>query len=198
MCRPRIEIVGNPARSEKARLMHRAGLVVGRIVVSLSMLATSVAGPRFLYASRAEQSASSNGSKSQQHTAPREANGQTKSQDPVPVGTAMRSITLTFDYDFTKTPACSDKVKKQCVAKFSVYDISGDKPYLLFSAPVPDGAQGLVKAITATSPRMLFAVGKHRIAVSAQAPDGKESAPRDCKTIIEIKAADRGDASGTH
>jgi hypothetical protein len=110
----------------------------------------------------------------------------------------MHSITLTFDYDFAKTPACSDKVKKQCVAKFNVYDISGDKPYFLFSAPVPSGAQGLVKGITATSPRMLFAVGKHRIGVSAQEPDGKESAPRDCKTIIEIKAADGGDASASH
>jgi hypothetical protein len=146
--------------------MHRAGLVGDLIVVSLLMLATSVAGPRFLYAS--------------------------------PAGAAMHSITLTFDYDFTKTPACSENVKKQCVAKFSVYDISGDKPYFLFSAPVPDGAHGVMKGITATSPRMLFAVGKHRIAVSAQQPDGKESSPRDCKTIIEIKAADRGDASGTH
>jgi hypothetical protein len=177
--------------------MHRSRLVGDLIVVLLLMLATSVAGHRFLYASRAEQSASSNGSKSQP-AAPQEAKGQTKSQEPVPAGTAMHSITLTFDYDFTKTPACSDKVKKQCVAKFSVYDISGDKPYFLFSAPVPDRAQGLVKGITATSPRMLFAVGKHRIAVSAQEPDGKESAPRDCKTIIEIKAADGGDASASH
>jgi hypothetical protein len=177
--------------------MHRAGLVGDLIVVSLLMLATSVAGPRFLYASRAERSARSHGSKSQP-AAPQEAKGQTKSQEAVPAGAAMHTITLTFDYDFTKTPACSENVKKQCVAKFSVYDISGDKPYFLFSAPVPDGAHGVTKGITATSPRMLFAVGKHRIAVSAQQPDGKESSPRDCKTIIEIKAADRGDASGTH
>jgi hypothetical protein len=177
--------------------MHRAGLIVDLIVVSLLMPATSVAGPRILFASRAEQSASSNGPKSQQQATPQGANGQTKSQEPAPVGAAMHSITLNFDYDFTKTPACSEKVKKKCVAKFSVYDISGDKPYFLFSAPVPDGAHGLMKGITATSPRMLFAVGKHRIAVSAQEPDGKESSPRDCKTIIEIKAADGGDGSGT-
>jgi hypothetical protein len=191
-------MVGNPARSEKARLMHRARWIFDLIAVSLLMLATSVAGPWFLFASRAEQSASSNGSRSQQQAAPQGANGKTKSQEPAPVGAAMHSIALTFDYDFTKTPACSEKVKKQCVAKFSVYDISGDKPYFLFSAPVPDGAHGLMKGITVTSPRMLFAVGKHRIAVSAQEPDGKESSPHDCKTIIEIKAADGGDASGTH
>ncbi len=178
--------------------MHRAGLIVDLIVVSLLMPATSVAGPRILFASRAEQSASSNGPKSQQQATPQGANGQTKSQEPAPAGAAMHSITLTFDYDFTKTPACSEKVKKKCVAKFSVYDISGDKPFFLFSAPVPEGAHGLMKGITATSPRMLFAVGKHRIAVSAQEPDGKESSPRDCKTIIEIKAADGGDGSGTH
>ena len=57
-----------------------------------------------------------------------------------------------------------------------MYDISGDKPYFLFSAPVPSGAHGLMKGITATSPRLLFAVGKHRIAVSAREPDGKETA----------------------
>lgn len=178
--------------------MRRSGLVVDLMVASLLMVAVSVAEPRFAHASRPAQSASSGASKSQQQSAPQTQKGQAKSEEPVPAGSAMHSITVTFDYDFTKTPACSDKVKKKCVAKFSVYDISGDKPYFLFSAPVPDQAQGLVKGITARSPRMLFAVGKHRIAVSAQDPDGKESAPRDCKTIIEIKAADGGDASGTH
>jgi hypothetical protein len=99
----------------------------------------------------------------------------------------MHRITVHFAYDFTETPACPSNVKATCVQKFSVYDISGGKPYFLFAVPVPENAHGVMKGITATSPRMLFAVGEHRIAVSAQTADGKESAPRACKAIIEIK-----------
>jgi len=108
--------------------------------------------------------------------------------NPPAAGSAMRSITVQFDYDFTKTPACTTKVTKACVQKFDVYDISGEKPYLLCSIPVPQNAQGLMKGITASSPRMWFAVGRHRIGVSAQMPDGEKSPPRDCKVIVEIKA----------
>jgi len=39
------------------------------------------------------------------------------------------TIVVTFDYDFTEVPACSEKVNKKCIAKFVVYDISGEKPY---------------------------------------------------------------------
>ena len=111
-----------------------------------------------------------------------------KGTNPPAGGSAQHSITVQFDYDFTKTPACTSKVTKACVQKFNVYDISGEKPYLLFSVPVPQNAQGMMKGITATSPRMWFAIGKHRIGVSAQMPDGEKSPPRDCKVIIEIKA----------
>jgi hypothetical protein len=111
-----------------------------------------------------------------------------KGTNPLAGGSALHSITVQFDYDFTKTPACTAKVTKACVQKFNVYDISSEKPYLLFSIPVPPNAQGLMKGITASSPRMWFAVGSHRIGVSAQMPDGEKSPPRDCKVIIEIKA----------
>jgi hypothetical protein len=114
--------------------------------------------------------------------------GTQKAPDPPVAGSAMHSITVQFDYDFTKTPVCTAKVTKACVQKFNVYDISSEKPYLLFSIPAPPNAQGLMKGITATSPRMWFAVGRHRIGVSAQMPDGEKSPPRDCKVIIEIKA----------
>jgi hypothetical protein len=167
------------------------------------LVVTSVAGPR-LYGSQSNRLGVSNSVMPQQ--AAQTSSGPAKSQapagsaSPAPASSdsAMHSITLTFDYDFTKTPACSATVKKHCVAKFSVYDISGDKPYFLFSAPVPEGAHGLVKGITATSPRLLFAVGKHRIAVSARDPDGSESPPHDCKTIIEIKAPPAPDAPDAH
>ncbi|MFZ1972705.1 MAG: hypothetical protein WAU89_07660 [Candidatus Acidiferrales bacterium] len=135
-----------------------------------------------------------------EHTEPQTSKSQAQSQAPAPApeASATHSITLTFDYDFTKTPACSPTVKAHCVAKFSVYDISSHKPYFLFYAPVPEGAHGVTKGITATSPRLLFAVGKHRIAVSAVAPDGLESPPHECKTIIEIKAAGAADTSVAH
>ena len=123
----------------------------------------------------------------QSNAAP-QSSGTQSGPNPTPSGSAMHSITVHFDYDFTKTPACSTKLTTACVQAFDVYDISGDKPYLLFSIPAPQNAQGVMKGITATSPRMLFAIGKHRIGVSAQMPNGEKSPPRDCKVIIEIKA----------
>lgn len=123
-----------------------------------------------------------------QSSAAQRSAGAEKGSEERTADSAMHSITVHFDYDFTKTPACSAKVTAGCVQKFDVYDISGEKPYLLFSIPVPANAQGPMKGIRATSPRMLFAVGKHRIGVSAQMPNGEKSPPRDCKVIIEIKA----------
>jgi hypothetical protein len=119
-----------------------------------------------------------------------QASGTHTGTNPPPAGSAMHSITVQFDYDFTKTPPCAAKVTTACIKTFDVYDISGEKPYLLFSIPAPANAQGLTKGITATSPRMLFAIGKHRIGVAAQMANGEKSPPRDCKVIIEIKAED--------
>jgi hypothetical protein len=100
--------------------------------------------------------------------------------------TALHTVTVKFDYDFTANPVCTAKLKDKCVSKFNVYDISGMRPYRLFSVPAPADAKGVVKGITATSPRMLFGVGKHRIGVSAESASGKESLPIDCNTIVEI------------
>jgi hypothetical protein len=130
-----------------------------------------------------------------QSNAAQEASGTHTGTNPPPAGSAMHSITVQFDYDFTKTPACAAKVTTACIKTFDVYDISGEKPYLLYSIPVPANAQGLMKGITATSPRMLFAIGKHRIGVSAQMANGEKSPPRDCKVIIEIKADNPPNAS---
>jgi hypothetical protein len=129
-------------------------------------------------------------------TAP--ASGTQHGANPPAAGSAMHSITVQFDYDFTKTPACTAKVTTACIRTFDVYDISGEKPYLLFSIPVPANAQGLMKGIAATSPRMLFAIGKHRIGVSAQMSNGDKSPPRDCKVIIEIKADNPPSPTASH
>jgi hypothetical protein len=139
-----------------------------------------------------QQQAAAGESSAAPHTSSTQQGGAQPSGTPqeasAAAGSAMHSITVQFDYDFTKTPACTGKVTKACVQKFNVYDISGEKPYLLFSIPAPQNAQGLMKGITASSPRMWFAIGSHRIGVSAQMPDGEKSPPRDCKVIIEIKA----------
>ena len=87
------------------------------------------------------------------------------------------TIVVTFNYDFTAVPACSEKVTKKCIAKFIVYDISGEKPYKLFTIPVPVGASGKVKGISAESQPLLFESGKHLLGVSAQRESGEESNP---------------------
>ncbi len=108
-----------------------------------------------------------------------------------PSGSAMHSITVKFDYDFTRNPVCTEKMKKKdgdaCVATFIVYDISNPKAYKLFSIPAPPGSAGMVKGITATSPRMLFGIGKHRIGVAAVSGRGRESPPVDCNVIVDVE-----------
>jgi hypothetical protein len=93
--------------------------------------------------------------------------------------TPKHTIVVTFNYDFTAVPACSEKVTKKCIAKFVVYDISGEKPYKLFTIPVPAGAAGKAKGISGESQPLLFESGKHLLGVSAQRESGEESNPHD-------------------
>jgi hypothetical protein len=95
-------------------------------------------------------------------------------------------VTVNFDYDFTRTPACSPKVSgKNCIKQFDVYDISG-KRYKLFSIPAPAGASGVVKSITGESPRRVFEPGKHIIAVTAEDATGTESEVTGSKVTVVI------------
>jgi len=109
---------------------------------------------------------------------------------PTPAPPANHSITVNFDYDFGKTPACSPSITAKCVQQFNVYDISGG-PVLnrikLFSVPVPANASGKVRGITGTSPQLSFETGTHFLAVTAQPPTGNESNPVVCMTIVNIK-----------
>jgi hypothetical protein len=97
-------------------------------------------------------------------------------------------ISFTFDYNFAVTPACTPEVTKACVQQFNFYEISRGIPnrVKLGSIPVPTGARGLLKGISATTEPFLFDSGKHRVAVAAQAPDGSESNLRDCSIIVQI------------
>jgi hypothetical protein len=102
-------------------------------------------------------------------------------QNPAPAASApernLHSVTVTFDYDFTLTPACTPKIHERCVARFVTYDISAGykRRAKLFVIPVPDGAVGRMHAITFTSPKLDFESGKHQLAVAAQEPGGIES-----------------------
>jgi hypothetical protein len=97
-------------------------------------------------------------------------------------------ITFTFDYDFRVTLACSTKVTRECVQQFNFYDISAGIPkrVKLGSISVPAGASGFVKSISATTDPLLFNSGRHRLAVSAQMPNGLESDLSKCTTIVKV------------
>jgi hypothetical protein len=101
---------------------------------------------------------------------------------------SMHTVSFTFDYDFRATPACSPKVKQDCVQQFNFYDISRGiaNPEKLGSIPVPAGATGLVKGISAKTDSFLFGAGRHKLAVSAQMPSGLESDLSKCTTIVKI------------
>ena len=98
------------------------------------------------------------------------------------------TISVTFDYNFALTPACSATVTQKCVKQFNIYDISPGvaKRTKIGSVPIPSNATGLVKGISGTTDPVLFDPGKHRLAVSAQMPDGTESDPRFCSAIVQI------------
>ncbi len=102
----------------------------------------------------------------------------------------IHSITVKFDYDFTKTPACSARTtSKTCVKEFEVYDVSGGR-YKLFSIPVPEGAKGLVKGITGQSPARTFEPGTHFLSVTALNTMGIESDTNAAKITVEVKRKD--------
>jgi hypothetical protein len=99
---------------------------------------------------------------------------------------SRHTVTIQFDYDFTKTPACSRTVKLKCVTQFNVYEVSGLTPIWLFSIPAPSGANKFVAGITGTSSGRIFFPGPHRFGVSARTSEGTESDPRVCLTFATV------------
>jgi len=105
-----------------------------------------------------------------------------------PPQVVQRTVTVTFDYDFSVFPPCSAKVTKKCIQQFNVWEVSAPKPIFLFSIPVSPDAKGLVKGITgtATKKRALF-TGPHRFGVSAKMPPpGGESNPYQCMVFAQV------------
>jgi hypothetical protein len=113
-------------------------------------------------------------------------------QGPVSAGppSAVHSIQVAFNYDFTKTQACSATVTTGCVAHFVVYDISlPGVNHLLFSIAVPPGAAGKTNLIRAQGPKLPFAIGRHKLGVSAVTPENVQSDPTLCQTIVAVGPA---------
>ncbi len=110
---------------------------------------------------------------------------QTPSQPPQSV---MRTVTVSFNYDFSKFPPCSATVTKKCIQQFNVYEVSANKPVFLFSIPVPPNAKGPVNEITGSAPKkQAFFTGPHRFGVSAKMPGANaESNPYLCMTFAQV------------
>ena len=105
-----------------------------------------------------------------------------------PPQVVQRTVSVTFDYDFSTFPPCSAKVTKKCIQQFNVWEVSAPTPIFLFSIPVSPDAKGLVKGITgtATKKRALF-TGPHRFGVSAKMlPPGGESDPYQCMVFAQV------------
>ncbi len=111
---------------------------------------------------------------------------------PFPIGAqaagSTHKITVTFNYDFTRTPACTAEIKKDCIEQFNVYDVSAGfkNRAKLMSIPVPAGAHGPMKGISGTTSPLVFEPGKHLLAVTAQTPQGAESDFRLCRAWVSI------------
>jgi hypothetical protein len=113
---------------------------------------------------------------------------QTAEQQPQVV---QRTVTVTFDYDFSKYPPCSAKVTKKCIQQFNVWEVSDPaKQLFLFTVPVPPDAKGMVKGISWTAPKKRsFFTGPHRFGVSAKTPEPGprgESNPYLCMAFAQV------------
>ena len=98
-----------------------------------------------------------------------------------------RRVTVTFNYDFSLSHACSPASTADCVKQFNVYDLTAKKRMKLFSIPVPADADGFVNGITGTSPPLRLPAGEQILVVTAQAADGSESDFDACTTRIRVK-----------
>jgi len=92
---------------------------------------------------------------------------------PATQGPVPHRISVTFDYDFDRTPACTEKIKRRCVQQFVVYDISAgpSHPYQIGVVALPDHPFGQRRAIPGKTDPHIFESGRHLIAVTAQEPE---------------------------
>jgi hypothetical protein len=88
-------------------------------------------------------------------------------------GPVTHTISVTFDYDFDRTPACTGKIQHHCVRQFVVYDISSgsNHAYPIGTVALPDSPYGQKRGIAGKTDPHVFESGKHLIAVTAQEPE---------------------------
>jgi hypothetical protein len=98
------------------------------------------------------------------------------------------TVTVTFDYDFRQTPACTATIKTGCVQQFIAFDITNGRTNapMLFPIPLPATPVGAVHGITATGPLPDLPPGQRLISVAAMTPDGHHSRRSLCTTWITI------------
>ncbi len=101
-------------------------------------------------------------------TNPGSSSTQSPTQAPVP-----HTISVSFDYDFDRTPACTEKITRRCVQKFVIYDISSgaNHAYPIGTVALPDHPYGQRRAIVGKTDPHVFESGRHLIAISAQEPE---------------------------
>jgi hypothetical protein len=108
----------------------------------------------------------------------------------------LHYITVTFDYDFTKTPACAAKnPANPCVSQFAIFETTAGEgkgqPIFLFNVPLPPKPKGVVNGITQQSPAQIdFVLGWHRLGVAALVLNGRKSTLRfcdSCATWINVQ-----------
>lgn len=164
--------------------MMIASAAAGSGWASAAGVPQAVRAPEALRATQSSQAPNSS-----QGSPATEPAGQTAENGQPATTHGLHKVTVKFDYDFGKTPACSAKVKTKCVQKFVAYDISaGVKNRVeLFEIQLPAKPEGVVPGIGGKSPAKLdFESGKHLISVVAREPDGTESKHRACTTWIDI------------
>jgi len=101
-------------------------------------------------------------------THPDSSSVQSPTQEPV-----AHTISVSFDYDFDRTPACTEKITRRCVQRFVVYDISSgaNHAYPIGTVALPDHPYGQKRAIPGKTDPHVFESGRHLIAVTAQEPE---------------------------
>ncbi len=99
------------------------------------------------------------------------------------------SITVKFDYDFSRARACSPGVKRRCVQKFVVFvkDKRNNWEEKVLTIPAPAGAVEFTKGITATTPPITITPGRYELGVAAFGANGDQSDINASRAKILIK-----------
>jgi hypothetical protein len=167
------------------RNWHRANIAAAILKLTIAVTAAALMPTLTAAQSSGQSTPPAPTPSTVQLPAPPTSSAQTPEQ---PSQVVQRTVTVTFDYDFSKFPPCSAKVTKKCIQQFDVWEVSAKSPIFLFTIPVPTDAKGPVKGITGSAPKKRpFYTGPHRFGVSAKMPaPGGESDPHQCMVFAQV------------